>query len=147
VELALLLLHVLAAAVWVGGTVALVFVAVPSVRALPGLQRAAALRRIASRWHPIGYGSLGVLGSTGLLLGAEHRLFGDPLVRAKLVIGPLLLVLALLHDFVLGPRFAEQLSNGSAPRLRPWLVSVGWASFTLTIVLPVLGVLLTWRLR
>jgi putative copper export protein len=37
-------LHVLAAAVWVGGTVVLVFVAVPMARTFEGADRARALR-------------------------------------------------------------------------------------------------------
>ena len=67
-------LHVLAAAVWVGGTVALVFVAVPVAKRLTGEARAAAL--------------------------------GEPQTAR-----------------------------------RP-LVLVGWASFTLTAAVPVLGVVL-----
>jgi putative copper export protein len=42
-ETALVVVHVLAAATWVGGTIALVFVAVPVARQLEGPARAAAL--------------------------------------------------------------------------------------------------------
>jgi putative copper export protein len=54
VEEALLAVHLLAAAIWVGGTVALVFVAVPPVQRLQGEARAALLRELGRRWRPIG---------------------------------------------------------------------------------------------
>ncbi|MGZ8695256.1 MAG: hypothetical protein ACXWYS_07435, partial [Gaiellaceae bacterium] len=70
-EAALVAVHLLAAAVWVGGTVALVFVGVPVVRSLEGEARARAMKMLGTRWRPIGYGSLGVLVVTGLLLAEE----------------------------------------------------------------------------
>ena len=141
--LALLVLHVLAAATWVGGSAALVFVAVPAAVALPGPQRAASLRRIATRWRPIGYGALFVLGLTGFLLGAYHHAWGDGLLRAKIVLGILLVGVSVAHDFVLGPRYATRRDTEAGGRLRAWLVGVGWLGFGLTVLLPVLGVILT----
>ena len=47
----LLVLHVLAAAVWVGGTVALVFVGVPVVARLEGPERARSMRELGHRWR------------------------------------------------------------------------------------------------
>lgn len=150
-ELAIRSLHVLAAAVWVGGTVALVFVAVPYARSLPGEERAAALSRLGRRWRPLGWGSLAVLVATGLALAAEHGalrprtllhtgLGGVLLLKSGLVIA--LIALAAAHDFVLGPRLARQIREGGPETARPGLVRVGWASFALTLAVPVLGVLL-----
>src|SRR5215210_6520293 len=67
----LVAVHLLAAAVWVGGTVALVFVGVPVIARLEGEARARSMRMLGSRWRPLGYGSLLVLGVTGVPLAAD----------------------------------------------------------------------------
>jgi hypothetical protein len=53
-----------------------------------------------------------------------------------------LIVFAYLHDFVLGPRVAQEIREGRPQLSRPRLVLVGWVSFTLTVTIPVLGVVL-----
>jgi succinate dehydrogenase/fumarate reductase cytochrome b subunit len=53
-----------------------------------------------------------------------------------------LIVFAYLHDFVLGPRVAREIREGGTPVSRPRLALVGWTSFTLTVSIPVLGVVL-----
>jgi len=58
VESVLVVVHLLAAAVWVGGTIALVFVGVPVVRTLEGETRARALKLLGQRWRPIGWTAL-----------------------------------------------------------------------------------------
>lgn len=149
----LVVFHVLAAAVWIGGSVALVFAAVPTLRTLPAEQRADRVRLLARRWRPLGWGALAVLGASGIWLafgywGADDAelLFqteqGHILV-AKAVLYVCLLVTVVLHDVVLGPRLNRQIREG-APRtlLRPMQI-VGWTSFVLTLALPVLGVVLT----
>src|SRR5438093_824873 len=70
VQTVLLTIHLLAAAVWVGGTVALVFVGVPVIARLEGEARGRSMRMLGKRWRPIGYGSLLVLGVTGVPLAA-----------------------------------------------------------------------------
>jgi len=65
VEATLLVVHLLAAAIWVGGTVALVFVAMPPVQRLEGELRARLLRDLGRRWRPIGWSALGVAIGTG----------------------------------------------------------------------------------
>jgi uncharacterized membrane protein len=145
--------HVLAAAVWVGGTVTLVFATVPTLRTLPPEQRADKVRLLARRWRPLGWSALAVLGASGIWLafgywGADdadvlfHTEEGHILI-AKAVLYVCLLVTVVLHDVVLGPRLNRQIREG-APRtlLRPMQI-VGWASFALTLALPVLGVVLT----
>lgn len=148
---AVLALHLLAAALWVGGTVALVFVAVPAVRTLEGESRAVALRTLARRWRPIGWSSLLVLVGTGIVLaaheGAFHAdvLFGSAfgaVLIAKSVLALGLFTAAALHDFVYGPRLARQIRARQPQRARPALVRVGWASFSLSVLVPTLGVLL-----
>jgi putative copper export protein len=155
VELALRTVHLLAAAVWVGGTVALVAVAVPYARSLRGEERAAALSQLGRRWRPLGWGALAVLVVTGLLSAYEHDALGrETLLRTdagrilvlKGALVAALVAFAALHDFVLAPRLARQIRAGHPQAARPLLVRVGWASFALTLAIPVLGVVLASEL-
>jgi uncharacterized membrane protein len=136
--------HVLAATVWVGGTVALTFIAVPAIRRLTGEPRQLAMRTLGRRWRPIGWSALLVLVASGVPL-ASHVLPGSG-AGAKAVFGVKmgvfagLLVFGYLHDFVLGPRLAAEIREGREERSRRPLVLVGWTSFTLTLALPILGV-------
>ena len=71
VETTLVVVHVLGASVWVGGTVALTFIAVPAIRLLTGEPRATAMRALGERWRPIGWGALIVMIATGVPLASE----------------------------------------------------------------------------
>ena len=137
--------HMLAAAVWLGGTVALVFAGVPVIRTLTGEERARAMRMLGRRWRPWGWGSLGVAVVTGAVLAsreAGESVF-DAVLTAKVLAVGLLMVGAYLHDFVLGPALARQIREGEPQTLRPRMVVVGWTNFALTVAAPVLGVVLT----
>ena len=145
-EVALRIVHVLAAAVWIGGTVILVFVAVPYARSLTGELRAQALAALGRGWRPLGWGALGVLLATGLPLarsewdsGAFAAVFA---VKISLVV--LLAGGAYLHDFVLGPGLARKLRENAADaaQSRRTLVLVGWMNFALTLIVPALGIVL-----
>ena len=145
-EITLVALHVLGATVWVGGTIALTFIAVPAIRTLTGEARAATMRKLGERWRPIGWSALVLLVATGIPL-ASHVLPGSD-AGAKAVFGVkigifvALLCFAYLHDFVLGPRLAKEIREGREQVSRRPLVLVGWTSFTLTLALPILGVVL-----
>jgi uncharacterized membrane protein len=149
VELALRILHLLAAAVWVGGTVALVFVAVPPLQRLQGAERAALLRELGRRWRPIGWGALAVAIATGAGLAADEHAFDrtstrfDWTLAGKGLLVGLLVAGAYLHDFVLGPGLARQIRDGRPQSLRPLLTTIGRANLLLTLTIPVLGVLLS----
>ena len=143
------ILHVLSASIWVGGTVALVFVGVPAIRKLEGEARAVAMRTLGRRWRPIGWSALAVAILSGLWLTERHGGFHrsvldtdfDRTLILKSVLVALLVVGGLLHDFVLGPRLQRDLRAGSetAPATRRQLVLVGWLNFGLTIAVPILG--------
>jgi uncharacterized membrane protein len=144
VETVLVVVHLLAAAIWVGGTVALVFVGVPVVRTLEGETRARAMKLLGQRWRPIGYGALFVLGVTGVPMATREWNNGTTfhwILIAKIVLAVALLAVSYLHNFVLGPRVAEEMRQGSRRSYRK-LVVVGWISLALTLAVPVLGVLL-----
>lgn len=145
-EAVLVTVHLLAATVWVGGTVALVFVGVPVIIKLEGEARATALRELGRRWRPLGYGAIGVLVVTGLLLAdgdvGDASAGFDVVLAIKMGAVLLMVGASLYHDYVLGPRLAAQIRAGEAPTIRPKLVWVGRFAFALTIVVPILGVAL-----
>ena len=142
----LVAVHLLAAAVWVGGTVALVFVAVPVVAGLAGEARSRSMRALGRRWRPIGYSALFVLGVTGIPLAADDWGSGSGFrwtLLAKVSSAVALAALSALHDFVFGPRLARELREGRPPATRSLLVVIGRAAFVFTIVVPLLGVALS----
>jgi putative copper export protein len=141
--------------VWVGGTIALVFVGVPAIRRLEGEARATAMRALGRRWRPLGWSAMGVAILSGLWLTDLHGGFNagalstdfDRTLILKSVLVVLLVAGALVHDYVLGPRLQRELkaSEPQAPATRRRLVWIGWFNFSLTIAVPVLGgVVLTY---
>lgn len=142
--------HLLSAAVWVGGTVALVFVGVPAIRKLEGEARATAMRALGRRWRPLGWSAMGISILSGLWLteihgGLNRQALDTDFDRTLLVKSGLVVLLcagAVVHDYVLGPRLQRELREGApeAPDTRRRLIAVGWFNFALTIVVPVLGV-------
>lgn len=146
---ALRIAHVLSASVWVGGTVALVFVGVPAIRKLEGEARATAMRALGRRWRPLGWSAMGVAVLSGLWLTEQNGGFTraaldtdfDRTLIAKSVLVVLLCIGAYLHDWVLGPRLQRELRTDApqAPVTRRRLVWVGWFNFALTLLVPALG--------
>jgi putative copper export protein len=147
---ALVIVHVLAAAVWIGGSAALIFTAVPVLRRLPQEQRALSVRALGRRWKPIGWAALVLLGGSGAWLafgywGADdatllfHTETGHLLI-AKAALYIVLVTSAALHDFVLGPRLNRQFREGRPTTLRRPMQVVGWVTFAATLALPILGV-------
>lgn len=143
-------LHLLSASVWVGGTVALVFVGVPAIRKLEGEARATAMRTLGRRWRPLGWSAMAMAVVSGLWLTHLHGGLNseaadsnfDRTLILKSALVAALVATALVHDFVLGPRLQRltRESSPEAPAARRRLIAVGWISFTLTIAVPVLGV-------
>ena len=70
---ALRIVHLLSATVWVGGTIALVFVGVPAIRKLEGEARATAMRALGRRWRPLGWSAMGIAILSGLWLTRSAR--------------------------------------------------------------------------
>ncbi len=146
------IVHVLSAAIWVGGSVALVVVGVPAIRATEGEARAIAMRMLGRRWRPLGWGSMELAILSGLWLSDRHAAFHSValdtrfdrwlMVKSGLVV--LLVAGSLVHDFVLGPRLQRELraNDVRAPATRRRLIVVGWLSFMLTFTVPIVGVVL-----
>lgn len=143
-------IHLLSAAVWLGGTVALVFVGVPAIRALEGEARATALRKLGRRWRPLGWSAMGIAILSGLWLSDRHGAFHHAALHTgfgrwlilKSVLVVLMCIGALFHDYVLGPRLQREMreQSESAPATRRRLVVVGWFTFALTLAVPIIGV-------
>lgn len=126
-------IHVLAAMVWIGGSLFLVLVFMPVVRHIESKSMASSLlRRGALKFRRIGWICLVILILTGILnLGFRGygwaRLFDGSLfagafgrilaVKLSLVLS--ILIISLLHDFLLGPRAAELiLKDPDSPEAR-----------------------------
>ena len=141
----LVAVHLLAAGVWFGGSTALVFVGVPAIRTLEVESRSRGMKELGLRWRPVGYGALLVAALTGIALAAREW---DDSTSFKVVLGVkavvfvALLVVSYLHNFVYGPRVQAEVRAGGPQPTRPTLVVIGWISYSLTIALPILGVVL-----
>jgi putative copper export protein len=141
----LVAVHLLAAAVWVGGSTALIFVGVPAIRTLEGEPRGRAMKELGLRWRPLGYGALGIAALTGVVLAArewQHDTAFQIVFWTKVALFLCLLVASYFHNFVLGPRLQAEIREEREQETRPLLVVVGWISYSLTLALPILGVAL-----
>ena len=142
----LVVVHLLAAAVWVGGSTALIFAGVPAIRTIAPAERGPAMRELGLRWRPLGYGALLVAALTGIALAAhdwETRPAAFQIVLwVKVALAVCLVVVSYVHNFVLGPRLQAEIREGRPERSRRALVVVGWTSYALTLAVPLLGVVL-----
>jgi len=140
------IVHLLAACVWVGGSLALIVAGIPAIRVLEGEPRQRAMREIGLRWRPLGYGALLVLAVTGVPLAQhdydEGRSPFQTVLWVKVGLSVALVAASYLHNFVLGPRLQAEVREGRPQRSRPPLVVVGYASLALTLTVPVLGAVL-----
>ncbi len=135
-------LHVLAAVTWIGGMIFIVLVLVPVVRGLGDAPlRARLVQATGARFRTIGWIALVLLVLSGVAnLLARPYLLTTPRFQVKLGLVLLALVLAAVHDFVVGPRAGVP---GADPALR---VRASWmARVNLLIVLVVVALGLALR--
>jgi len=148
VQEVVVIVHLLAAMVWVGGSVALVFAGVPAIRTLEGEPRGRALRELGLRWRPLGYGALLVVALTGVELASHDWSRGrspfHTVLWVKVGLSVALVTASYLHNFVYGPRLQAEVREGRPQATRPTLVVVGWTSLALTITVPILGAILAY---
>lgn len=124
-------LHVLGAAVWVGGMIALGAVAVPAARSAGD---AAAGRRVitsaARRFGAIGAVTLAVIAGTGFGLihhrGLELDQLGDSdygrRIITKMILLVVMAVLAILHSMWQGPQVRRAQEAGDDAATRRWRI-------------------------
>jgi uncharacterized membrane protein len=153
-------LHIMAAVVWVGGTIFLVIVLVPAIRRPQFAGVASALIRwTALRFRWVGWVCFGVFLLTGVLnllargigwqdlweAGFWQGSFGRTLA-IKLIIVAAILAISGFHDFFLGPRAAaawEAAANSSETlRLRRQAVQLGRLNLLLAWTAIILGIML-----
>jgi uncharacterized membrane protein len=146
VQEVLVVVHLLAAMVWVGGSIALVFAGVPAIRVLEGEARGRAMQELGLRWRPLGYGALLVAALTGVELARrdwdDARSPFETVLWVKVGLSVGLIAASYLHNFVYGPRLQREIREGRPQTTRPTLVVVGWISLSLTITVPILGAVL-----
>lgn len=153
-------LHILAAAVWVGGFVFIAAVAVPIARRQEfGAVRGPLIRLLGRRFRWVGWGSLLVMVATGLVTLAYRGVGPKELLSAsfwtspfgrtlalKLGLVALMLALTAIHDFVLGPHAAAlTLGRPHAPetvRLRRRVTLLARLNLAVTLAVVAAGVLL-----
>ena len=116
---AVVTLHVLAALLWLGGMFFLGVVGAPVLRAVePAALRQHLFQQLGLRFRSVGWGAIGVLVATGLLMLHLRGMlrwsgtmgdrdfwmttFGHALA-AKLVAVAAMIAVSCFHDFVLGP--------------------------------------------
>ena len=142
----IVIVHLLAAMVWVGGSIALVVAGVPAIRTLEGEPRARALRALGLRWRPLGYGALLITALTGAELASHDWSRGrspfQTVLWVKVGLSAGLVAASYLHNFVYGPRLQAEVREGRPQTSRPTLVAVGYTSLALTVTVPILGAIL-----
>lgn len=117
-------IHVLAAVTWIGGMLFIALVLVPVTRRLedPAL-RTRLVHEAGVRFRTVGWIALGLLVLTGLgNLWLFPLFLRSPRFHAKFGLVLVALVLAAIHDFVLGPRAGRP---GADPALR---VRASWVA-------------------
>ena len=88
----LVVVHVVSAAVWVGGVVALTFVAVPVAQRQTGTLRGELLRDFGRRWRPLGWGAL-ALAIAALVVGLAVLARDAARGRARLALAACLVLM------------------------------------------------------
>jgi copper resistance protein D len=147
----LIIVHVLAALVWVGGVVFIGLALLPATRHLSPQARVDMVRLPARRFRKIGWAALAVLVISGLGMAHTWGVFSANFLDAapNRVLGlKMLLVVAMiacsgLHDWFLGPKVSEAVRTGSAPgTARTWSMRLGQATMLLALLIVMLAVLL-----
>lgn len=153
-------LHIMAAIVWVGGTVFFVVVLVPAIRRPEfGGIASALIRFTALRFRWVGWVCFGIFVVTGVVnlmargIGLRELRetifwqgsFGRTLA-IKLILVAAILLISAFHDFFLGPRAAAAWEADPASaetlRLRRQAVQLGRLNLLLALLVIMLGVML-----
>lgn len=153
-------LHIMAAVVWVGGTIFLVIVLVPAIRRPQFAGVASALIRFAAlRFRWVGWVCFCVFVFTGIVNLAARGIGWQELQEAvfwqgsfgrtlaiKLIIVAAILTISGFHDLFLGPRAAAAWESDAASaetlRLRRQAVQLGRLNLLLALAAIILGTML-----
>ncbi len=135
--------HLLAAMLWLGGMLFLIFVLVPALRGESGELRGRLVDTVGLRFRTVGWTCLLLLlltGSANILLRG-YSLTGTLLI-AKLALFGVILVLSFIHDFVIGPRATRAMASGSedAEKLRRLSAIIGRINTLLALAVVALAI-------
>lgn len=154
-----ILLHILAAVVWIGGMIFLGVVLVPVLRQRRGTgDYAELISRTGTRFRNVGWVCLGILVVTGFVnVGrwvdhsrlASAELWASPwgrILAVKLAFVAVALLLSAVHDFIVGPRATRVLREApgseQAGRLRRLAGRMGRANLLVAVLIVALGIML-----
>jgi putative copper resistance protein D len=130
-------LHLVAAITWIGGMLFVALVLVPIVRREEPALRTRLFHAVGVRFRTIGWIALSVLVATGLGNLWLHPYFLRlPRFHWKLGLVALALALAVVHDFVLGPRAGRP---GAAPAVRVGASWIARINVLVVLVIVLLG--------
>jgi len=133
-------LHVVAAITWIGGMLFLALVLVPVTRREDPALRARLFHATGLRFRTIGWIALGVLVATGAgNLWLNPSLLALPRLHLKLGLVALALILAVVHDFILGPRAGKPGASSSVRVRASWVARV---NVLIVLVIVLLGLAL-----
>ena len=155
------LVHFLAAMVWVGGMLFLALVVVPAARTLPPAERSALFQLVGPRFRTVGWACIALLLLTGGVNVAYRGVTWDKLytpdlwasefgrvLALKLGVIVVMLALSLYHDFDLGPasvrahQAAGARPSAEALALRKRASRLGRITTLLALIVVALGVML-----
>jgi putative copper resistance protein D len=144
-RVSIVLIHVLAALIWLGGMFFIALVAVPALRKIePPEKRIELLADTARRFRGVSWIAISVLLVTGLLNAINHGVTSEMIstgtiflsnfgkvLTVKVVLVLIMLVLSAIHDFALGPKMIDLMSTGasnpdSLQRIRKYRRFVSW---------------------
>ena len=127
----------MAAITWIGGMLFVALVLVPVTRREDPALRARLFHAVGVRFRTIGWIAVGLLVATGLGNLWLHPYFLRlPRLHWKLGLVALALVLAVVHDFVLGPRAGKP---GAVPSIRVGASWVARINVLIVLVIVFLG--------
>ncbi len=150
-------LHIVAAIIWIGGMVFLIWAVVPRVRQ-GDVAITAFFRETAVRFRNLSWVCFGVIFTTGVfnlaVRGVRLRDFAAAefhastfgrAVMAKLAVFAVILGISLSHDFVIGPRASRIMRadprSAAAQRYRDLARWLGRSSLGLGLLMVLLGVI------
>ncbi len=129
-------IHLIAAIFWIGGMLFFSVILVPCLRkCLAASDRAILIRQVGKRFRVFGWISLAVLFVTGLMRllqnGVLIEAYGN-ILKVKFGLICLMVVLAVLHDFIFGPKARQYAVDGGGDN--PYLKAGRWvARFNLVV--------------
>ncbi|MFQ5857387.1 MAG: DUF4149 domain-containing protein [Anaerolineae bacterium] len=124
-------LHLLSAVVWIGGMAFIGLAIGPYLRTLEPVQRARLVNEIGGRFRTVSWIAIAILIATGIGNLALWGVLGDlsaflttrtgRILIWKLLVVAIMVIIAALHDFVLGPRATADPDSHRMRKLVSWL--------------------------